>query len=67
MLGNAQIAEAIAALVAALANLLALLGELIAWVVMALAELVVALWMRRAYTKPKLRRWRKLVKGDQGA
>ena len=53
------LAELIAALVAAFASLLALLGELIAWVVMASVEVVVALWMRRSYTKPKLRRWRK--------
>ena len=58
------LAELVAVLIAALAGLLALLGELIAWVVMAAVELVVALWMRRSYTKPKLRRWRK-AKVDQ--
>jgi len=60
------LAEAVAALVGVLVDLIALLGEMIAWVVMAAVELVVALWMRRSYTKPKFRRWRKAkAKTDQ--
>jgi len=52
-----SLAEAIAALVAALVELIALPGEMIVWVVLALVELVVALVARRAWVRPRLRRW----------
>lgn len=58
------LAEAIAALVGVLVELIALMIEAMVWLVMMAFEIVVALWMQRTYTRPKLRRWRK-AKGAQ--
>lgn len=52
------LAEAIAALVGVLANLLARLGELIAWLAMMAFEIVVALVQWWRVNAPKFRRWR---------